>query len=71
MPNLNQHLLGHTFARQGWTFSQQDIFVHELEETTADIQVTAVLDADISVTPDLEAQAVTSPCRTDDCCLEG
>ncbi len=49
-PVLSRHLLGHTFARVGYIWAQQEAIVSECIELTADITKSPELAANVSTT---------------------
>ena len=58
--SLEFHLLGHTNARQGWTFSDQEIEVLELREIEGCVTRTPVLEGCVTVTPVLSCDIACS-----------
>ena len=52
--SLDYHLLGHTNARQGWTFSDQELEVRELRKLEGCVTRTPVTEGCVTVTPVLE-----------------
>ena len=56
MGYLNQHLLGHTYARLGFSFANKEIDVVEVTEIEGEVELTPELESEVTVTPVLEGE---------------